>query len=266
MSRRPLVALGLLATVLVALAAGSAWRPEPALRGTDEVFYLGIRGLDLQPGESWTEPVPVQHPGLSWVAFPYRIDGAGPGRIHLRLESNGGELVLDRHLRLAPTPAIDAPSVWFEATFWGPVARFVELRVTPPAQARELRLTVEVERGSPPVALFWNAVDPTTDPVRLVSFAGGSGPESTSLRRFAVTTGYGPVAPAPLRLGTLLDRIGRVAPPWLPSPLPGLLALAALVLGLMVVAAIGAAEPYSPDGVEPQAPAQRLDPGQAPGP
>ena len=240
----PLLAVGLLAT---AVAAG--WRTEPQLRGTDEIYYLDLRGLDLQPGESWGQDLAIQHPGLSLISFPYRVDPSGPGRIRLRVETPAGLTIADRLLDLAPTPSIDARSVWFQATFWGPVAKYEEVPVTGAGAATKLKLTFYVPPGSPPVALFWDAVDPLSgDATR---YPEGVGPDSLPSRRVAVSTGYGPLTPAPLRFWTYESRVAAVAPPWIPQPAPALLLVAALLLAGRLVWSVAGARPYSPwSGVE----------------
>ena len=233
--------VGLFALALVVTAVGAAWRPEPVLRGTDEIYYLDIRGLNLQPGEAWGEDLPIQHPDLSVISFPYRVDGGRPAQIRLRVETADGRAIADRLLTLAPTPSIDSRSVWFQATFWGPVARYEEMAITGAPDAGALKLSFYVLPGSPPVALFWDFIDPVTGTAG--RYPLGVGPESITTKRVGVATGYGRLTPAPLRLGTYETRVARLSPPWLPQPLPALLLVAGLVLAGGLVRSLATSGP-----------------------
>ncbi len=127
-----------------------------------------------------------------------------------------------------------------------------------------LKISFYVPPGSPAVALFWDAVDPLSG--RAIPYPNRAGPESTPSRRVAVATGYGLRKPALLRLGTIESRVASLAPPWLPQPLPSLLAVAGLLLGAALVAAIAAAGPYSAEDAEAEGGRQELAPKQPAGP
>lgn len=227
-------AVVLVAAVLAAVAVASAQRPEPAVRGVDEVFYTDLRGFPVQPGAAWTQRVPVQDPGLSWLRIPYRLDLGRPGLLRVTVAAPDGRVLADGSHELAPTPGIDSLETWLQATFWGPVARYLELPVPATSGAPYVDVTVTVPSGSRPVSLWWSYVDPETG--LAAKFPAGVDVTTTPARRLAVETGYGEVRPALAQAPLMESRVARLAPPWLPQPAPWLL-LALTIAGGVALAA-----------------------------
>jgi len=250
MTRRAGVAVVILvAAVLAAVAVASAQRPEPSVRGVDEVYYTDVRGFPFQPDSSWTQRVTLQDPDLSWLRVPYRLDVGNPGSLDVTVRTPDGRLVANGSHSLPPTPAIDGWETWLQATFWGPVARYLEIPVSNPGRAPWVEVTVTVPPGSHPVSLFWNYIDPATgQPAR---FPDGVDVTSTPARRLAVETGYGPVRPALAQAPLMESRVARLAPPWLPQPAPWL--LLALTLGGGIALAAWCAR-VSPEPATPGSP------------
>lgn len=223
----------LVAAVLAAVAVTSAQRPEPSVRGVDEVYYTDVRGFPFQPGSSWTQRVPVQDSGLSWLRIPYRLDLGNPGSLDVTVQTPDGPVSRGTYA-LAPTPPIDSLETWLQATFWGPVARYLEIPVSNPGQARWVEVTVTIPAASRPVSLFWTYVGPATG--EQARFPDGVDVTSIPNRKLAVETGYGEVRPALAQAPLMESRVARLAPPWLPQPAPWLLLVLALGGGVGLAA------------------------------
>ena len=233
------------AVLVLAGFATVAWlHAEPAARGFDEIWYEQLHGQVIRPGEAVTQPVRVQAPGLTRVAFLYSYTGTGEAPVDVTVRSAGAVLGHSR-LGLRPTLTVGDREAWWSyqttgdaaPNTWQTLARFQEVPVRGPA-AGTATVTLAVPKAGRPLLLYWNP--------------------SGASRRYAIRTEYGPVRPALLAAPTFVRRMAGYGSPWLPAP--ALWLLIALVIGLfgaLTWKVAGVPAPHGPD--QPNGGASGLD-------
>ncbi len=212
---------GILVVGALILASVDVWalaQPVTAARGRDEIDYLHLQLVPLAPGETLTQLVQAQRDGLSSLAIPYRWRHQRAAAAKIQVQRLDGTPVADAIHRLGRT--ID----WsFERV---PVPNAA-------AQAVLLRITRMDSSGE------------------LDLFASPPSPGRPTLAQnpkiaLAVQTQYGESRPALMKASLYAARVGSLAPPWLPRPLPELLVGVFLFGGIGMVAFIARGEPPPP--------------------
>lgn len=231
--RRLAAVLPLVIGLVVLLGAAGA-HVEPLVRGSDEIDYTHLSPRSLQPGESVTQPIGPQAPGLSRVEFLYSLDAASPAPVHAVVAA-GDRVIVDTDLLLTPTPHPRDAQGWFAPLAVGGTVRLEDIAVPAPA-ANTVRFTLSVPAGGHAIVLWWNPW--------LGAHAYRDGGPLPSLERpgehLAVQTEYGPIEGSLAKAPTFADRIAHYGAPWLPAPVLWLLggALLALVGAVMWLVAV----------------------------
>lgn len=221
------------ATTFIAITVGAtifaATRyMEPQLQGSDEVNYVNLRPITLQPGQYVRQPVDVQATNLSRISFLYSFQGQGLELVHVMIQS-AGQIVTDRDVTVAQSLSDQSPATWWIGSQWDSEARFQPVPVGGPVEGQVV-LTITVPASSQPLGLWWSP--PGKEQPHLLL---GPPDQDTPGKRIAIRTEYGPVRPTITKLPTFIDRVSRYGAPWLPATcLWTLMVLAFLVAGDLV--------------------------------
>jgi hypothetical protein len=231
----------LTAGVLVGIAL---FQRQPPLTGEDEIAYTYAQSLQLAPGATFTQVVQVQDRDLSQAQFLYQLDPPRDGVVHVEWASSDGAVFDRSTLRLPPTPPDGSRRIWFEATFWGPVAYWATIPVQHPPAPGPVELRLTVDPASPPLRVWTNAFDGEGNPA---PFPPGTSPATATSVRIAVRTRYGQPQPLLLEIPTIAARMAVLAPAWERGAVPAILLVLLVAAAVAVTFAVALAPDPPPD-------------------
>jgi hypothetical protein len=207
-------------------------------RGRGEINLFTIHEISIGTGTVLTQPVPLQRQDAYAIDLPYRWTACGsaqrcpsgnPARVEARLMSSDGSLLADTIEVLGDTRS----PIWAQPTGDGSFlengsAAFHPIRLPPHATGTVLLSLTRVDREPGELVLF--ASDQVASP------AAQSRP--TMVERpteiLDLQTEYGAPRPALAKIPTYVSRIQDLAPPWLPFPLPELLLVCVVAIGIFL--------------------------------
>lgn len=206
-------------------------------RGRNEINLLSIHEISIGPDTVLTQPVPLQRDLAYAIDLPYRwtacrsrlqgCPSVNPARVEARLMSTDGALFADTIEMLGNTQS----PLWAQPTGDGSFlensgAAYHPIRLPPHLTGTVLLSLTRVDRE--PGELVFFASD------QVAASAGESRP--TMLERpnemLDLQTVYGAPRPAVAKVPVYVSRIQDLAPPWLPFPLPELLLICVIGIGV----------------------------------
>jgi hypothetical protein len=217
-------------------------------RGRDEINLFSIHAISVAPGDTLTQPVPLQRESPYSINVPYRWLGAGPARVEERLTASDGSLLSDTTQALTNTRAPSFPQPTYGAPLEDNASVHV-IRVPSTAIGTVVLSITRLDQEARPLEFFASFKPALPNGVETGSQPGL---RPTMLERpteiLALETEYGAPRPALAKAPVFVSRVQSLAPPWMPFPLPELLLVAIAAAGIYLYSRILLTPSEEPSG------------------